>query len=142
MKISDLIGELVDIFGNSRTPQQPVIGGGNTEIENRPDVQAIEPETEDTAESEIMIPPLQQKIELLKKAVDVDNFYDDGQSNTSSTSLAPINITLNVPAGHSDAKLDLTVNGKPADDLVQIKKLAGIPAANIFDAGDDEPLDS
>lgn len=142
MRISDLIGNLVDIFGQTKQAQEPAIGGDNTELENRPDVQVIEPETEDRAESEVMIPPLQQKIELLKKAVDVDNFYDDEQSNTNSTSLAPINITINVPAGRSDAKLDLTVNDQPADDLVQIKKLAGIPAATIFDAGDDEPLDS
>jgi len=28
------------------------------------------------------------------------------------------------------------------DELDKIKRIAGIPAASIFDAGDDEPLDS
>ena len=37
MRISDLIGELVDIFGQPKAAEQPVIGGINIEILNRPD---------------------------------------------------------------------------------------------------------
>jgi hypothetical protein len=56
-----------------------------------------------------MVAPLQQKLELLKRAVGVENMYDDMSYN---------------------------------DDLNHILKIAGVPTATIFDAGDDEPLDS
>lgn len=56
-----------------------------------------------------MVAPLQQKLELLKRAVGVDNMYDSDQQE---------------------------------DELDQILKIAGVPTATIFDAGDDEPLDS
>ena len=109
MKISDLIGDLVDIFGEPRQDSMPMpIAGTGTEIQNRPDVQAIEPETADNTDQTKMIAPLQQKLELLKRAVGVDNFYDE----------------------------------EPQDELNQILKIAGVPTASIFDAGDDEPLDS
>ena len=88
-----------------------------------------------------MVGPLQQKLELLKKAVDVDNYYDDG-SEVSQTKSSPVNLTLNVPQGQSSTKIELTINGQQVDELDQIKQLAGVPVASIFDAGDDEPLDS
>lgn len=42
-----------------------------------------EPET--TAEPEVMVPPLQQKIEILKKSQGIDNIYDDGEAGSSDT---------------------------------------------------------
>lgn len=109
MKISDLIGELVDIFGNPRAekPHGPEIGGSDTEIVNRPDVHVVVADVEDHTEPSKMVAPLQQKLELLKRAVGVENIYNDDQ-----------------------------------DELNQILKIAGVPTASIFDAGDDEPLDS
>jgi len=109
MRISDLIGELVDIFGKPKTAEEPVIGGINIEILNRPDVHEIEADTEDRTDTNSMVAPLQQKLELLKRAVGVDNMYDGVDQQ---------------------------------DDLDQILKIAGVPTATIFDAGDDEPLDS
>jgi len=55
-----------------------------------------------------MVAPLQQKLELLKRAVGVENIYDIHEE----------------------------------DELDHILKIAGVPTATIFDAGDDEPLDS
>jgi len=133
MKISDLIGELHDLFGSSKQQSTP--------IQNVPNLQPAEPETEDQADTVTMVAPLQQKLELLKKAVDVDNYYDDG-SEASQTKSSPVNLTLNVPQGQSSTKIELTINGQQVDELDQIKQLAGVPVASIFDAGDDEPLDS
>ena len=109
MKITDLIGDLVNIFGEPKQPEEPIIGGSELEIQNRPDVHEVEPEHEDHTDVETMVGPLQQKLELLKRAVGVDNMYDvtDGE-----------------------------------DELDQILKIAGVPTASVFDAGDDEPLDS
>jgi len=110
MKISDLIGELVDIFGQQKAQEEPLvkIGGIDTQIENRPQVHAVEAEADDLTDTSTMVAPLQQKLELLKRAVGVDNIYSEQES----------------------------------DDLDQILKIAGVPSAIIFDAGDDEPLDS
>jgi len=110
MKITDLIGEFVDIFGEPTQAEQPEIAGTATVIQNRPDVQEIEPETADNTDQTKMIAPLQQKLELLKRAVGVENFYDQEESDV--------------------------------DELEKILKIAGVPTASIFDAGDDEPLDS
>ena len=107
MRISDLIGELVDIFGQPKSPEEPIIGGINIKIENRPDVHEVEADTEDRTDTNTMVAPLQQKLELLKRAVGVDNMYDE-----------------------------------QTDELDEILKIAGVPTASIFDAGDDEPLDS
>lgn len=109
MKIIDLIGDFVDIFGQARSPEQPIIGGSTLDIQNRPDVHEVEPETVDNSDTITMVAPLQQKLELLKRAVGVENMYDEQE---------------------------------PADELEQILKIAGVPTATIFDAGDDEPLDS
>ncbi len=109
MRISDLIGELVDIFGQPKRAEEPVIGGINIEILNRPDMHEVEAETEDRTDTNTMVAPLQQKLELLKRAVGVDNMYDQVDQQ---------------------------------DELEQILKIAGVPTATIFDAGDDEPLDS
>lgn len=108
-------------------------------IVNRPNLEIQTPETEDKTDTKTMVAPLQQKLELLKKAVDVDSYYDDGQENKKLTS--PIQITLNIPNGESDTNINLTLNGTEVDELDEIKRIAGIPTATIFDAGDEEPLD-
>lgn len=133
MKITDLIGSIEELFGKSAH------GPAVVAVSNRPDMQLASPELEDHTDQETMIPPLQQKIELLKKAVDVDNYYDEDDLNAKSGSRS-LNLTLNVPQGQSSTKIELTLNSP--DELDQIKQLAGVPAAAIFDAGDDEPLDS
>ena len=40
-------------------------------------------ESEITAEPETMVPPLQQKIEILKKSQGIDNIYDNGESSSA-----------------------------------------------------------
>lgn len=109
MRISELIGDFVNLFGQSEKSKEPEIGGINVEIQNRPDMHEVDAETEDKTDTNTMVGPLQQKLELLKRAVGVENMYD---------------------------KID------PEDELDQILKIAGVPAASVFDAGDDEPLDS
>ena len=125
-----------ELFGKSSH------GPAVVSVSNRPDIQLASPQLEDTADQETMVPPLQQKIELLKKAVDVDNYYDEDNADAKSGSRS-LNLTLNVPRGQSSTKIELTLNNPDEiDELDKIKKIAGIPAASIFDAGDDEPLDS
>lgn len=65
-----------------------------------------------------MVPPLQQKMELLKRAVDIDNVFDG-------------------------TSIDKNANGQDEykQELGSITKNAGIPTAAIMALSDDEPLD-
>jgi hypothetical protein len=77
---------------------------------------------------EIFMPPLQQKQELLKKAVGVENVYDDGgpveqhdadEAQTESDDMMP-----------------------EREDIVdRIKKLSGVPTAAIQELSNDEVFD-
>ena len=140
MKISDFLGQDFNLFSPTKKDKQPVekfVG----EVENRPKTSTVEAEDTDQADTTTMVGPLQQKLELLKKAVDVDSYYDNEKEEKSIRNV-PVNLTLNIPQGQSITKIDLTINGRHLDELDEIKKIAGIPTATIFDAGDDEPLDS
>ena len=44
-------------------------------------------ESETTTEPEVMVPPLQQKIEILKKSQGIDNIYDDTAGETSAVTV-------------------------------------------------------
>ena len=71
----------------------------------------------DKSPEELFVPPLQQKIELLKKAVDVENIYDDGQPS------------------EADAEPE------QEDALVMLKKAAGLNPGVMQELANDEPLD-
>lgn len=65
---------------------------------------------------DIFIPPLQLKLELLKKATGVENVYDE-------------------PDAEDEEQYSY-------DELAQIKRNAGINVVAIDGLGDDEPLDN
>lgn len=74
----------------------------------------------------LFLPPLQQKQELLKKAVGVENVYDDG-----------------TPAEqHEEAKESEDDMMPEREDIVnRIKKLSGVPVAAIQELSNDEVFD-
>lgn len=72
----------------------------------------VEPEYDDNTDTKTMVGPLQQKLELLKKAVDVDSYYD---ANNPGYDPGP------------------GTAAQEPDDIVQMKRLAGV----MFNAGDD-----
>jgi hypothetical protein len=75
---------------------------------------------------DVFLPPLQQKQELLKKAVGVDNVYDDGTAVEQEEDSV---------AEEDDCEQD-------REDIVnRIKKLSGIPTAAVVGLTDDEPLE-
>lgn len=75
----------------------------------------VEPETEDLTDKKTMVAPLQQKLELLKKAVDVSSFYDEGEPGFD-------------PGPEEGYKTDA--------ELEEIKRLAGV----MHNAGDDNDV--
>lgn len=72
---------------------------------------------------DLFLPPLQQKQELLKKAVGVENVYDDGRP------------------GDEDTDSDADTSSPEEDLLQQIKRIAGIPTAAIQELSNDEVFD-
>ena len=92
MKLSDIMRDIADLLDQQGDDPQ----GGATNSHLKP-VQAPEPEM---ADEPLMVPPLQQKHELLKKVAGVDNAYDQEAGS----------------------------NQQP-DDLARMKKMAGIVMA-------------
>ena len=80
----------------------------------------------DREPEDLFLPPLQQKQELLKKAVGVENVYDDG-----------------TPAEqHEDEKAQEDDMSAERDDIVdRIKRLSGIPTAAVQELSNDEVFD-
>lgn len=77
----------------------------------------------DKEPEELFLPPLQQKQELLKKAVGVENVYDDGRPSDASDENAE------APTPEEEDLLD------------QIKRMAGVPVAAIQELSNDEVFD-
>jgi len=134
MNIADILRTIADFAEHQADPGRPDPGIQNPA--ELVDVQVVaEPSDEDTSdktpagndkEPEIFLPPLQQKQELLKKAVGVENIYDDG--------------TATEQAEAEETEEDTSAE---SEDIVnRIKQLSGIPTAAIMGLSDDEPLES
>ena len=123
MQIAEILRKLADIVDNQQDPGRP-----DERIQNPAELEPIKtglavdtPDNTDQAvDDKDMVPPLQLKLELLKRAVGVNNIYDDERA---------------------DETHDAADTG--TDELDIIKKNAGIaPQAVIISAaGDDDPFD-
>jgi hypothetical protein len=112
MNTSDILRKLADYIDAQQQPE-------TTEITQPEEVAVVEPGGDGSGlaqqPDDIMIPPLQLKIELLKKATGVENVYDEPDSEDEDQ--------------HS------------YDELEHIKRNAGISVVALDALGDDEPLD-
>ena len=108
--------EVVEIPG-----QEPVEVVAN--VEEKPSPAGVTPAGNDKEPEELFIPPLQQKQELLKKAVGVENIYDDGR-----------------PGEEGDANADAPTP-EEEDILDKIKRMAGVPVAAVQELSNDEVFD-
>lgn len=108
--------ELVDV----NIAQEPVEVVANTEVE-KPSPNGTTPAGNDKEPEELFIPPLQQKQELLKKAVGVENIYDDGRPGDEGDADAP--------------------TPEEEDILEKIKRMAGVPVAAVQELSNDDVFD-
>jgi hypothetical protein len=69
------------------------------------------------ADDAVMIPPLQLKMELLKRAVGVDNVYDEGEPRAEEA------------------------HGSEDDEIQHIRRMAGVPVAAVMELGNEEITD-
>jgi hypothetical protein len=80
----------------------------------------------DKAPENTFLPPLQQKQELLKKAVGVENVYDDGGPEHQ----------------HAEETANEDEMTQERDDIVdRIKKLSGVPTAAVQELSNDDVFD-
>jgi hypothetical protein len=121
MKTSEILRNLADMIDakeqEGRSIKEP--GRLSPMIQPKQPVSIDIPPEEDSglahAPDDLFLPPLQLKIELLKKATGVDNVYDDESEEQQ------------LPTSY--------------DELDAIKRNAGINVVALDALGDDEPLD-
>ena len=111
MKTSEILRKLADMIDQHSSQgdeERPTNSVPHAELE------PVEVDNTDHTETSVMVPPLQQKIELLKKATGVDNIYDNEEESCGC---------------------------EEPDELEVIKQHAGIRPVTLHIASDDEPLD-
>ena len=94
---------------------------------DRPSPNGVTASGNDKAPENTFLPPLQQKQELLKKAVGVENVYDDGGPEHQHS---------------EDTQEADTENETTQQDIVdRIKTLSGVPTAAIQELSNDDIVD-
>jgi hypothetical protein len=127
MNIADILRKVADLADQQANPARPddqiVNPAELAEVPTGPYGDEVEtPDNADAgAEDDLMVPPLQLKLELLKRAVDVDNIYDNQRA-------------------------DEVHDNNSEDPLAAIRRNAGISPGGMTAvihgiAGADEPLD-
>jgi hypothetical protein len=81
----------------------------------------------DKAPENLFVPPLQQKQELLKKAVGVENMYDDGGPEHQHA--------------EDTQETDPETEQTQQDIVDRIKQLSGVPKAAVQELANDEVFD-
>lgn len=71
MKISELLRTLADMMDSDASQENVAAPVNTTPVEQEP----VTPCNVDNTESPVMVPPIQQELELLKKATGVKSFY-------------------------------------------------------------------
>jgi hypothetical protein len=100
MKLSDIMRDIADLLDQQGDDQQ----GGATNTQLKPS-QTPEPELDDNP---VMIPPLQAKLEILKKSEGIPNVYD-GEEGTDE--LAAIKKNAGLTAAQQEAADDEPFEG-------------------------------
>jgi hypothetical protein len=122
MKISDVLRQVADAMDQQQDAGRPDDGIQNpavlAAVPAGPYGDGVDaPDNPDAgADDEVMIPPLQLKMELLKRAVGVDNVYDPGEP-----------------------RADEAQGGE--DDIMRMRRHAGIPMAAVMELGNEEITD-
>ena len=127
MKISELINQLAELSSAIEAHQHKVT------IKVPPAEPAYVPHPGDGSElpdqpDDLFMPPLQLKLELLKKGVGVKSMYDENQAEERE-------FQSNQELGQDSSSM--TQN----KDLAQMRKNAGLAAVINDEAASDEPFD-
>lgn len=110
MNISHILRGLLDIIEKNQAD--------DSEIELTP----VRVDNTDNTDTNTMVPPLQQNLELLKRAVDVPNYYGDAEGGDCG-------------CDGVDGQ-----DGESSDELDRIKHIAGVPTAAIATMTGTQPI--
>jgi hypothetical protein len=107
MNIAEILRKLADTVDGVESADRPTNSVQHAELA------PVEVDNTDNTEVSTQIPPLQAKLELLKKSMGMDNAYDEATPCDSA----------------EDAELAL------------IKQRAGVPVVAVAEMADDEPFE-
>jgi hypothetical protein len=128
MKINevDLMRKLADFIASQQSDQEhshePMVDDGEESVMRDEDGTPLVKQPDDK-----MVPPLQLKLELLKRAVDVENIYSEDNMDSD-------------PEASNYKTTPMSEQEQAA--LESMKKAAGVNALIRNEMSDDEPLDS
>lgn len=120
MNIAEILRGLADKMDS--------IGGGVPHQDQSAQLHQVEPSNDENPDvnTDSMVSPLQQKLELLKKAAGVDNAYDDGEQ-----------LSHDHAGGCEECGCDPCECG-PGDDLDIMKRNAGLPVVVQLASSDND----
>jgi hypothetical protein len=127
MKIADLLRHLADVVDQGSDAD-----GGDYQqpVDVQSDIGELAPQR--------MVPPLQLKIELLKRAVDVNNIYSPDVPDQDG-GVPPARLSLSRTGEDEPEQENVVPEPKQEDDVDQLRRrLAALLQVN---AGGDGPLD-
>ena len=81
MRASEILRKLADVIDSAES------GVGDHEQPNRAELEPVKVDHKDATDPNTMVPPLQQKLELLKKASGVDNMFDKEEPHDELTDI-------------------------------------------------------
>jgi len=99
MRISDLLRSLADMVANAEA------GGQQAPVPMAPQepVRDFTPPNQDHAQGgDVFVPPLQAKLEILKKSVGLDNVYDSGDELDRVKQMAGLPIAVQQEAADDE----------------------------------------
>ena len=105
MRVAELLRKLADVIASAEGDSTV----GN-EQPNKAELVQVDVDNADDRESNVFVPPLQAKLELLKKSVDVPNVYDrEGEGEEDE--LADIKKNAGITAAQHIASEDNDITG-------------------------------
>ena len=123
MRASEILRGLADLIDNAEGGQMsaPPVQAPVAQVQ-AVELVPVDVDNQNDAEKTTMVPPLQQKIELLKKSLDVDNEFDRGFDQVDQEQ-------------ESEAQPE-----QEHDDLDRMREMAGIKKVVQQELASDEPL--
>ena len=123
MRFEEILRALADTIEQHGTGEDNTVQPDAAVVIEPEAGEVVNPNGEAEQPDGIMIPPLQLKIELLKRAVDVDNVYDH------TAELDAYDVAQEIAAPIKE------------DEIVALRRAAGLNPAVIQELANDEPLD-
>jgi hypothetical protein len=103
MKLADIMRDIADLI------DRKIGGEGGEEVETQNRLEPVQVEKPQDEEQPVMVPPLQAKLEILKKSEGLPNVYDD--CGEGDDELAAIKKNAGLTAAQQEASEDNDITG-------------------------------